>query len=97
MCLCLIMLVVHRHGRGKRLGTCLVVKLCALCVVSLQHVCMHHLRCSPKAAQYTRYILVPQKSTEIALVQKPRATRLVIKYKSARALGIHSATCQSSL
>ena len=34
------MLVVHGHGRGKRLGACLVVKLCASCVVSLQHVSM---------------------------------------------------------
>ena len=38
MCLCLIMPVVHGHGRGKRLGTCLVVKSCVSYVVSLQHV-----------------------------------------------------------
>ena len=37
---CLNILVVHRHGRGKRLGTCLVLELCSSCVVSLQHVPM---------------------------------------------------------
>ena len=40
MCLCLNMLDMHGHGRGKRLGTCLVLKLRASCVVSLQHVSM---------------------------------------------------------
>ena len=40
--LMLVLLVVHGHGRGKRLGTCLVLKLCALCVVSLQHVSVFH-------------------------------------------------------
>ena len=74
--------VVHRHGGGKRLGTCLVVKPCALCVVSLQHVCMHHLRRSPKAVRYTRYILAPQKGTEIALLRKAKVTCLIIKYKN---------------
>ena len=34
------MLDVHGHGRGKRLGMCLVVELRASCVVSLQHVSM---------------------------------------------------------
>ena len=34
------MLVVHGHGRGTRLGTCLVLELCALCMVILQHVAM---------------------------------------------------------
>ena len=97
MCLCLIMPVVHGHGRGKRLGTCLVVKSCVSYVVSLQHVCMHHLRRSPKAAGYTIYILVPQKGAEIALVRKPNATRLNIKYKSTTTPAIHSATLQSSL
>ena len=38
MCVSLIILVVHRHGRGKRLGTCLVVKPCASCFVSLQYI-----------------------------------------------------------
>ena len=32
--------IVHGHGRGKRLGTCLVLKPCVLCVMSLQHVPM---------------------------------------------------------
>ena len=32
--------VVHGHGRGKLLGTCLVLQPCASCVVSLQHVPM---------------------------------------------------------
>ena len=91
MCLFLIMAVVHGHGRGKRLGTCLVVKPCASCVISLQYVCMHHLRFSPKTTRYILYILVPQKSTEIALVKKPKATRFIIKYKSTSALAIHSA------
>ena len=40
MCLCLITPVVHRHGRGKCLCTCLVMKLCASCFMSLQHVSM---------------------------------------------------------
>ena len=35
-----IVLMTHGHGRGKRLGTCLVLKLSVLCVVSLQHVSM---------------------------------------------------------
>ena len=61
MCLCLNMTVVHGNEQGKRLGACLVVKSCVLYVVSLQHECMHHLRRWPKAAGYTRYILVPQK------------------------------------
>ena len=78
-CLCLIMLVVHGYGRGKRLGTCLVVKPCASCIVSLQHMCMHHLRRLPKTARCTRYILVPQKGTEIALLQKAKTTRWIIK------------------
>ena len=34
--------VVHGHERGERLGTCLVVKPCVSCVVSLQHVSMFH-------------------------------------------------------
>ena len=37
---CLNMLAVHEHGRGKRLGTCLVLESRALCFVSLQHVPM---------------------------------------------------------
>ena len=85
-----IMPVVHGHGRGTRLGTCLVVKPCVSCLVSLQHVCMHHLRRSSKAARHTRYILVPQKGTDITLVRKPKATRLVIKYKLTRTLAIHA-------
>ena len=40
MCQCFIMLVVHVHGRGMRLGTCLVLQPHASCVVSLQHVSM---------------------------------------------------------
>ena len=35
-----IMLVIQGHGRGKRLGMCLVLEICVLCVVSLQHVSM---------------------------------------------------------
>ena len=31
----LLKLVVHGHGRGKRLGTCLVLQPCVSCVVSL--------------------------------------------------------------
>ena len=42
MCLCFIMPVMQRHGRCKRLGTCLVVKPYASCVVSLQHVSIFH-------------------------------------------------------
>ena len=37
---CWHMLAVHGHGRGKRLGTCLVLELCASCVVSPHHVPM---------------------------------------------------------
>ena len=33
-----ITLVVHGHGRGTCLGTCLVVKPCVSCFVSLWHV-----------------------------------------------------------
>ena len=40
MCICLIILVVHGHGRGKRLGTCLVVKPCASYFMSLQYISM---------------------------------------------------------
>ena len=36
--LILIIPVMHDHGRGKRLGTCLVVKPYVWCVVSLQHM-----------------------------------------------------------
>ena len=32
--------MVHRHGRGERLSTCLVVKPCVSCVLILQHVSM---------------------------------------------------------
>ena len=46
---------------------------------------------------YICYILVPQKGTEIELVRKPKATRLIIKYRSTSALAIHSAAWQSSL
>ena len=42
MYLCFIMLVVHGHGQGKGLGTCLVLQPYASCVVSLQHVPMFH-------------------------------------------------------
>ena len=86
-----------QDGRGERLGTCLVVKPCASCVISLQYVCMHHIRFLPKSALFMRCILVSQKGTEIVLVRKPKATRLFIKYKSTSALAIHSATLQSSL
>ena len=75
--LILIMPAVHGHGRGKRLGTCPMVKPCVSGVVSLQHMCMHHLT-SPEAARYTRYILVVQKGKEIALVRKSKATPLCI-------------------
>ena len=40
MCQCVNMMVVHGHGRGKRLGTCLVLEPRALCVVNLQHAPM---------------------------------------------------------
>ena len=40
MCQRLNMLAVHRHGRGKRLGTSLVLELHVSCVVSLQYVSM---------------------------------------------------------
>ena len=36
----LLKLAVHGHGRGKRLGSCLVLQSHASCVVSLQHVPM---------------------------------------------------------
>ena len=97
MCLCLIMLLVHGHGRGKCLGTCLVLESCVSCVVSLQHVCMQHLCHSQKAARYTRYRLVAQKGTKIAPLRKPKTTRLFIKYKSTSTLEIHGPTLQSSL
>ena len=42
MCQCFNMLVVHGHGRGKRLGMCLVFELCASSVMSLRHVPMFH-------------------------------------------------------
>ena len=32
--------VVHSHGRGKRLGACLMVKPCVSCVMNLQHISM---------------------------------------------------------
>ena len=60
--------VVHMHGRDICLGRSLMMKPCVSCVVGLQRVCMHHLRCSPKAARYTRYILVPQKGSKITLL-----------------------------
>ena len=31
---CFNMAVLHGHGRGKRLGTCLVLQPCVSCVVS---------------------------------------------------------------
>ena len=34
MCQCLNMLVVHGHGRGKRLGTCLVCTACVVAIVA---------------------------------------------------------------
>ena len=34
MCQCLNMLVVHGHGRGKRLGTCLVCTTCVVAIVA---------------------------------------------------------------
>ena len=40
MCQCFNILAVRGHGRCKRLGMCLVLELCASCVVSLQHVSM---------------------------------------------------------
>ena len=52
MCLCLITLVVHGHGRGKRLGTWLAVKPCVSCFVSLQHVSMFD--CVGGAQAWTR-------------------------------------------
>ena len=55
------------------------------------------LRFLPETARYIRYILVAQKATEIAFVQKPKATRLIIKYRSTSALAIPSTTLQSSL
>ena len=45
---------------------------------------------------YVLYTFAP-KGTEIVLVQKPKATRLIIKYRSTSTLAIHSATLQSSL
>ena len=52
---------------------------------------------SPKTAIYIDYILVPQKGTKIVLVPKPKATRLIIKYRSTSAHAIHSSALQSSL
>ena len=40
MCQCLNILIVYGHGRGKRLGTCLVLELRVSCGMSLQHVPM---------------------------------------------------------
>ena len=42
MCQYFNMLAVHRHGQGKRLGTCLVLQPGESGVVSLQHVLMFH-------------------------------------------------------
>ena len=42
MCQCFNMLGVRRHGRGNRLGTCLVFQPGASGVASLQHVPMFH-------------------------------------------------------
>ena len=42
MCQCFNILAMPGHGRGKLLGTCLVLEPCALGVVSLQHVPMFH-------------------------------------------------------
>ena len=92
-----IVLVVYWNGRGKRLCTCLVVKPRMSCVVSLHPLCIHQLRRVTKSARYTCYILVPQKSTEVVPIRKPKATRLIIKYKKTSALAIHSAVLQSSL
>ena len=97
MCLCLIMPVVHGHGRGNSLGTCIVVKPCASRAMSLQHVCMHHLTFLAKNSSiYTLYTCAP-KGYINCVVQKPKATRLVLKYRSTNALTTHSATLQSSL
>ena len=40
MYLILLKSSVHGHGRGKRLGTCLVLEPCAQCVVRSQNVPM---------------------------------------------------------
>ena len=40
MCVCLIMQVVHGHGRGRHLGICFMVKPCVSCVMSLRHMCI---------------------------------------------------------
>ena len=45
-----------------------LVKPRVLCVMNLQHACMHHFHYLAKAAQYTRYIFVPQKGSEIVLL-----------------------------
>ena len=42
MCQCFNMLAVHGHGRGKRLGTCLVLQPHVSGVMSLQHMPMFH-------------------------------------------------------
>ena len=46
--------LVHRHGRGKRLGTCLVFELCASCAMSLQHVSMFD--CAGCALAWTKHV-----------------------------------------
>ena len=51
---------MHRHGRGKCLGMCLVAKPCVSWAMTLQHMCMHHLRFWLKPSRYTCYILGPQ-------------------------------------
>ena len=72
MSVCLIIPVAHGHAQGDHLNTCIVVKLCVSRAISVQHVCMHHLHYSPKAVQYTYYVLVSQKGTKIALVPKTK-------------------------
>ena len=45
MCQCFNMLAVHGHGRGTRLGTCLVQQQCVSCVVVFA-VCVNANKCS---------------------------------------------------
>ena len=44
-----ILLFMHGHGRGTRLGTCLVEQQCVSCVHTLQHVLVVRWRC-PKTS-----------------------------------------------
>ena len=54
MCQCFNVPVVHGHGRGKRLRTCVVLEPCASCAVSLQNVSVFD--CAGCTWAWTRHV-----------------------------------------